>query len=207
MHRLIAAMVIAASMAMAMAETASGKSLELTAIDLRGPGITGSVHLSRAELGSVRSQRSPAAIALAQLSREHPLQPPADGLGPRYELAYNLNLGLGPDSRRATVAVRLYPYAPDGPLAYTPGGQELRDGPGPRSDRYRLPSGWYRYPTALIHVMQSQGLPSRAAALGASGQGTTANRLFLIAIVLAFVFLSRGLRRKSAVLPRRPTSA
>ena len=194
------------ALVLTMAHPASGKTLELIALDLRGPGITGSVTLSREELGPVRSQRSPAAVALARLAREHPLQPPSDEVGPRYELTYHVNLGLAPGIMATTVAVQLYPYAEGGPLAYTPPGQELWDGPGSRWGGNRLPAGWYRYPSTLVHMMQRQGLPSRPAALGASGQGTTTNRLLLIAIVLAFVFLSRGLRRKSAALPRRPPS-
>ncbi|MDQ3752545.1 MAG: hypothetical protein M3333_06605 [Actinomycetota bacterium] len=194
------------ALVLTMTHPASGQTLELIALDLRGPGMTGSVTLSRAELGPFRGQRSPAAVALAQLAREHPLRPPSDGLGPRYELTYHVDIGLSTGIRAVTVAVQLYPYAEGGPLAYTPPGQETRDGPGSRWGGYRLPAGWYRYPPALVRMMQRQGLPSRAAALGASGQGTTTNRLLLIAIVLAFVFLSRGLRRKSAVLPRRPPS-
>ena len=205
MHRLISILVVVASTT-ATAQAASGLSLELTAIDLQGPGITGTLHLSGAELGHAREPHSSTAIALARLAEEHPLQPSTDELGPRYELEYRLALGTGPDVRAATATVRLYPYAEGGPLAYTPLGQELQDGAGPRSETHRLPPGWYRYPQALVRSMARQGLPSRAAASSASGQGTTVNRLFLIAIALGFVLLSRGLRRKSAVLPRRPTS-
>ncbi|MDQ3766478.1 MAG: hypothetical protein M3346_03935, partial [Actinomycetota bacterium] len=163
-------------------------------------------NLNREEFGIVRSRRSPTAMALAQLAREHPLEPPADELGPRYDLAYHLNLGAAPGLRSDTVAVHLYPYAEGGPLAYTPGGQELWGGPEPRSGSYRLPPGWYSYPPSLVHRMQSQGLPSKAVALSASHQGATVNRLLLVALVLAFVFFSRRLRRRSVVLPRSPTS-
>ncbi len=203
MHRLIFTLVL---LVLAVAQPALGKSLELTAVDLRGPGITGSVNLSREEFGIVRSQRSPTAMALAQLAREHPLEPPADELGPRYDLAYHLNLGAAPDLRSDTVEVQLYPYAEGGPLAYTPGAQELWDGFGSRSGSYRLPPGWYRYPPSLVHRLQRQGFPSKAVASSASHQGAAVNRLLLVGLVSAFVFLSRRLRRRSVVLPQRPTS-
>ncbi|CAN5261539.1 hypothetical protein BH20ACT22_BH20ACT22_18150 [soil metagenome] len=202
MYRLILTLVL---LSVAVPQPAFGKSSELTEVDVRGPGITGSVNLSREELGVVRSERSPVALALVELSRKHPLDSPADELGPRYYLAYHMNLGAAPDMRSATVAVQLYPYAEGGPLAYTPGGQELWSGPGSRSDSYRLPAGWYRYPSALVDRMHSHGLPSKAVALSVSDRGATANRLLLVALVLTFVFFSRRLRRRSVALPRRPT--
>jgi hypothetical protein len=203
MHRLIFTVVL---LALAVAQPALGKSLELAAVDVRGPGITGSVNLSREELGVVRSERSPVALALVELSREHPLESPTAELGPRYYLAYHLNLGAAPNLRSETVAVQLYPYAEGGPLAYTPGGQELWSGPASRSDYYRVPAGWYRYPSTLVDRMQSHGLPSKAVASSVSDRGATVNRLLLVALLLTLLFFSRRLRRRSVVLPRRPTA-
>ncbi|MBA3349246.1 MAG: hypothetical protein H0T12_01700 [Actinobacteria bacterium] len=204
MHRLVWSLVL---LSLASVQTARDESPALTEVDLRGPGITGILTLSRSDFGVIRGPRSPAAVALNQLTKEHPLSPPAEKLGPRFDLVYHLALGLAPGRPRGAVEIRLYPYSQGGPLAFNPPLQARSDEGAPNGPPpFELRPGWYRYPAALVQGMQRHGLPSKGAAMGVLGRGTSANRLIGIALVVAFVLLSRRLRRHSVASPGPPTS-
>ena len=82
-------------------------------------------------------------------------QPPTDALGPRYTARFVTRMPQGVPE----VVQRLYPFAEEGPLIYTPQGQESigsRNGPAP--------SGWFTLRRKLLNELEARGLPETAPA-------------------------------------------
>jgi hypothetical protein len=80
---------------------------------------------------------------------------PAGPLGPRYEVTYVIAEPPGqPD-----MIQHLYPYAEDGPVVYTPGGQEWLG-----ATAGAAPAGWFAADRGLMDLLTDAGLPRTAPA-------------------------------------------
>jgi hypothetical protein len=92
---------------------------------------------------------------------------PRGALGPRYEVRLVWTVPKGqPD-----VVQHLYPYAKNGPVLYTPPGQEfLASGTGLAS------GGWYYAPAALMRALHRLGLPKTSPVVLDPADGTAAAR-------------------------------
>ena len=88
---------------------------------------------------------------------------PAD-LGPRYLVTYRF---YGDDLIRQ----ELYPYAKDGPVTYTPPGQEVTAGIS-----MQITPGWYESSLGFLQYLVDQGMPERnpvaSVATGEAAPGT-----------------------------------
>ena len=78
---------------------------------------------------------------------------PRGELGPRYTLHY---VAYQPPRE---VVQHLYPFAEEGPMLYTPHGQNWATGPNGEA-----PSGWARAEYALMELLASYGFPTPAPA-------------------------------------------
>lgn len=82
-------------------------------------------------------------------------RPPTDALGPRYTARFITRLPQGIPE----VVQHLYPFAAEGPLIYTPPGQEAI---GLRNRT--APSGWFTLRRKLLNELEARGLPETAPA-------------------------------------------
>jgi hypothetical protein len=148
-------MLLAAGIGIALAlgpSPASAKGPE--SIRIKGPGLEDPIRLDPERDGQIPMRL----IEAAGLFEAFDAQPgstklqataPSEDLGPRYVAVYTL---FGPEGDNPTVRQRLYPFANDGPLVHTPGGQSLFDGP-------TADGGWLRADNSLRVLLVAMGVP------------------------------------------------
>ncbi|MDP9224217.1 MAG: hypothetical protein M3P18_10240 [Actinomycetota bacterium] len=91
---------------------------------------------------------------------------PDGKLGPRYEIMWTMRRELHPH-RTFDLRSDLYPYAKDGAVMYTHGGQKVRDVEG----AHILHSGWAAANPVIVQNLQAWGLPQNH--LPAAGKPTS----------------------------------
>lgn len=164
---LIAAVVVASLLAGAPPVSAKAA---ISAATIIGPGVPTGLRIAapateglwQTGIGVTGGLDSARAGSVAELGLD-----PAD-LGPRYLVLY-VFFGDG------LVRQYLYPYAPGGPVSFTPPGQALSG----LIDDFAMPiiSGWHQGPPPLLDYLVERGFPERpadGAALGAVARSHSA---------------------------------
>ena len=124
-------------------------------VKIKGPGLDAPIRLETEPEGPVPVHRLVDATGLyAALSPEPgtaslTATAPSGDLGPRYVAIFTM---FGPDGESPKLRQRLYPFAEDGPLVYTPGGQSLFDNPP-------IDGGWLRAGDNLTALLVNLGVP------------------------------------------------
>jgi hypothetical protein len=167
MRRLVVALAVCASALVCAPTAASAKG----AIDgvLRGPHVGGS---GVAELDQGQTARLASATSFYTAvwgggsSESQPRRHEPNGrLGPKYAVTYHLMVG-----QDETVPVRqaLYPFAANGPVAYTPAGQPIQaetrkqftaTGDVIPCQRCRSTGGWFDVRPGALDVLRDVGVP------------------------------------------------
>ena len=193
MRRLALAATVAG--AMILATTAQGKGPIAATID--GPGTGGGISLggngepgSGAPLGNLADQSGFFAAAFGQTPDPMLDARPSGDLGPRYTVTYRLP---GPNGRDARIRQDLYPYAPKGPVTYTPPGQPFF---GTQSTH----GGWYQASAPLKDVLVRAGLPATPPATSTGSDDGIGWRDFWVPVAVLF---AAALAALGAVLVRR----
>ncbi|MGH2807885.1 MAG: hypothetical protein ACRDKT_11495 [Actinomycetota bacterium] len=133
------------------------KMMSLHHVEVTGPGIDGTLSVSRLEFGPIRHAGSPAAIALEGVQSPFEREPrPRGELGPGFVITYVEEFFLD-ESEIVRLTAYLYPYAEAGPVTYVPGGQRK----DPFEPRRETRAGWLSYPERLVENLRAAGLPGR----------------------------------------------
>jgi hypothetical protein len=109
-----------------------------------GSGGGGSIHLDGSD-----GRGYPVLAGMVEPARYLTTRPRGD-LGPRYEARLSITAPTG----QPEVVQHLYPFAPGGPVLYTPPGQEfVMSATGEAAD------GWFRISSALMRELWNRGFP------------------------------------------------
>ena len=138
--------------------TADAKGVEQ--VTLSGPGLATPI-----QLGAEGSNRLADAAGLYAALRDttspsESTQPPAE-LGPRYIATYTYGAPEQQTERRGTLRQDLYPFAADGPVAYTP--------PGQKYFQTTSQGAWHR-DERLAMLLVAAGVPAPASAASSAPQ-------------------------------------
>jgi hypothetical protein len=120
---------------------------------------------------------------------------PNGNLGPRYQITYRVP---GPGGREDVIRQDLYPYAPKGPVTYTPRNQEF-------FGTQRTRGGWYQAAPSLKEMLVARGLPATAPSTSSDGGGGSGLIELWPGLAIAFVLGLVGLA--AVVVRRRPRTA
>jgi hypothetical protein len=152
-----AVLVVCVAAVLVVPQPATAKLMALDHVELRGPGIHEVLRVEPRDFGPIRSQQSPAAVALEGFYGARPKDddPPHGCLGERFSMTYVETFFLG-EPRAERFSLFLYPDAALGPVTFTPPGQAWSfEGEG-----MRIPSGWQRIPRAIVRNLQEAGMPT-----------------------------------------------
>jgi len=118
---------------------------------------------------------------------------PRETLGPRYTVTYVLPGGSRPGDR---IRQYIYPYAPRGPVTYTPAGQRFWG-------TAQTFGGWYRASAALMRTLVKAGLPAAAPAVATDRAASRRLWPFVLGGLAAAALVAAGL----LAIRRRPHPA
>ena len=176
-------------LALVWAAPAGAKVMSLHHVEVTGPGIDGKLVVSPDDFGDIKSEKSPAAIALDGVYSPFEREPrPSGSLGPRFVITYVEEYFID-GSEIVRLTAHLYPYAESGPVTFVPPGQRK----DPFSPKRFTRAGWLPYPEPLVENLRAAGLPSREVAERATETSpSTAWPWALAGILLASVLWSTG---------------
>lgn len=133
-------------------------------VEVIGPGIDGKLVVSPEEFGRIRSEESPALIALEGVTSPFEREPrPAGQLGPSFVITYVEKYWVN-DGEFVRLRALLYPYAESGPVTFVLPDQRT----DPFEPRRVTRAGWLSYPEPLVENLRAAGLPSSHAAVQAT---------------------------------------
>jgi hypothetical protein len=121
-----------------------------------------------------------------------PSRPKGD-LGPKYTITYTVP---GPNNELDKLRQDVYPYAPNGPVAYMAPGQKFF---GTEQTR----GGWFQAGPELKKTLVSAGLPARATGGSSDGTSVSTNLFSLVAVALFLIAATAVFLRRRA----RPAAA
>ena len=101
------------------------------------------------------------------------MRQPSDRLGPRFVLVYVLDFYVD-RAEHVPLVLHVYPFAPGGPVAFTPTGQTIPHFEGGRTP---VPAGWQTYSRKALGVLRELGLPEKAPSLRRSGDSSADSSL------------------------------
>lgn len=143
------------------AAPAGAKVMGLHHVEVTGPGIDGKLVVSPEEFGRIRSENSPAAIALegvgSPFEKEEPR--PRGPLGPRFVITYVEEYFVH-HGEIVRLTALLYPYVESGPVTFVLPDQRK----DPFEPKRFTRAGWLPYPEELVENLRTAGLPSREVA-------------------------------------------
>jgi hypothetical protein len=185
-----------------IARPASAKA-DIAEASITGPGLGGGIQIESSDteglwksgIDVMGGLDDPRADSVEELGLS-----PAD-LGPRYLVTYRF---YGDDLIRQ----ELYPYAKDGPVTYTPPGQEVTAGIS-----MQIAAGWYQSSLGFLQYLVDQGLPERnPVASVATGEAATGSapeaqaswtRIVVVLVALAALSLATlAVRRRVLAVGR-----
>lgn len=159
LSRRIIVTAIATAGVLTSAAPAIAKAIELREVTIRGPDLSRPLVLSQRQFGIPRSQsdaRVGAAFGLLDPEGNREVRPSGE-LGMGFDLTYKYRSSLDWEHRLFWAREILYPYAPEGPVAFVPPGQSWRVGKG--TPEQKIPTGWRSYPPPVVRNLQEHGLP------------------------------------------------
>jgi hypothetical protein len=166
----------------------SAKGIDQTLAIVSGPGLDRPLILEREEWSQ--------AVVIGRLIGDSPevSRPPADRLGPAYEVHFQLSVPRDGWPSLTLIRQRLYPYATPAPVTYTP----LQFWRNPFGSN-RIEPGWQVFPPTMVEELQRFGLPERPPIPSGPAPAGAAIPLGLAAVGIALAAVAG--RRKDPVLP------
>jgi hypothetical protein len=166
---------------------AAAKGIDQTLAIVSGPGLDHPLILEREEWSQ--------AVVIGRLIGDSPevSRPPADRLGPAYEVHLQVSVPRDGWPSLTLIRQRLYPYATPAPVTYTP----LQFWRNPFG-RNRIEPSWQVFPPTMVEQLQRFGLPERPP--GPSTSAGTAFPLRLAAVPMAMVIAAVAGRRRDQLL-------